>query len=128
MLKRKGQNIAEYSILITLIIIAAVGMQTYVKRGLSGRIKNVVDHTGGDIGGLGFGPGAESVLTLTAGKQYTPYYEESDTTVESKASHNAAILERGSFNKNAIVETAKVSAETGAVAGSETTKSTASAD
>ena len=45
MKKRKGQNIAEYSILITLIIIAAVGMQTYVKRGLSGRVKDAVDFT-----------------------------------------------------------------------------------
>ncbi len=92
MLKRKGQNIAEYSILITLIIVAAVGMQTYVKRGLSGRVKNVVDHTGvpGDVGG--------AVLDLK-GAQYTPYYEESVSQVKSDAT---AVRDLEKFGKLAV--------------------------
>jgi Flp pilus assembly pilin Flp len=38
MFNRKGQNTAEYAILIALIIAAAIGMQTYVKRGLQARL------------------------------------------------------------------------------------------
>ena len=36
---KKGQNIAEYAILIALVIAAAIGIQTYVKRGLQARMK-----------------------------------------------------------------------------------------
>jgi len=47
MLKRKGQNIAEYSILIALVIAAAVAMQTYIRRGVQGRMADAVDHAPG---------------------------------------------------------------------------------
>lgn len=64
----KGQNTAEYAILIALVIGAAVAMQTYLKRGLQGGIKYAVDKAGSDKTG--------------AITQYEPYYLESsyDTT------------------------------------------------
>lgn len=40
MLNRKGQNTAEYAILIALVIAVAVGTQTYVKRGLQARMRD----------------------------------------------------------------------------------------
>lgn len=40
MLIKKAQNTAEYAILIALVVGAAIGMQTYVKRGLQGRVKD----------------------------------------------------------------------------------------
>jgi hypothetical protein len=40
---RKGQNTAEYAILIALVIAAAVAMQTYVKRGMQGRVHDASD-------------------------------------------------------------------------------------
>lgn len=52
MLNKKGQNTAEYAILIALIIAAAIGMQTYVKRGLQSRLhdesKNFVNELAND--------------------------------------------------------------------------------
>ena len=42
-LNKKGQSIAEYSILIALVIAAAIGIQTYVKRGWQGRAKDASD-------------------------------------------------------------------------------------
>ena len=42
-LNKKGQNIAEYSILIALVIAVVIGMQTYVKRGIQGRVKDGAD-------------------------------------------------------------------------------------
>ena len=103
MLKRKAQNIAEYSILITLIIVAAVGMQTYVKRGLAGRVKNVVDHAGvpGDVGG--------AVLTLT-GDQYTPYYEESKSVVASSSAAKRTLTGDGGLAISGVTEKVGVEA------------------
>lgn len=40
---RRGQNTAEYAILIGLVVAAALGIQTYVKRGLQGRMKDAGD-------------------------------------------------------------------------------------
>ena len=43
MFNRKGQNTAEYAIFIALIIGAALAIQTYVKRGIQGRMKDASD-------------------------------------------------------------------------------------
>ncbi|MDP3732183.1 MAG: hypothetical protein Q8R31_04040 [Candidatus Omnitrophota bacterium] len=43
MLNRRGQNTAEYAILIALVVAAAVAMQTYVKRSVQGGVKYTVD-------------------------------------------------------------------------------------
>jgi len=43
MCNKKGQNTAEYAILIALIIAGAIAMQTYVKRGFQGGVKFGVD-------------------------------------------------------------------------------------
>jgi uncharacterized protein (UPF0333 family) len=60
-LNNKGQNTAEYAVLIGLVVAAAIAMQTYVKRGLQGGIKFAVDKS------------AKSEGTA----QYEPYYLES---------------------------------------------------
>ncbi len=46
---KKGQNTAEYAILIALIIGAAVAMQTYVKRGIQGRVHDASNKFYDDI-------------------------------------------------------------------------------
>jgi len=97
MLNRKGQNIAEYSILIALVIAAAVGMQIYVKRGMQGRMADAVDHA----------PDTDTVagtpITFST-KQYEPYYAESSGVVASDRSHDEAITERGAVAKTNINE------------------------
>ncbi len=42
-LGKKGQNTAEYAILIGLVIAGALAMQTYVKRGMQGRVHDASD-------------------------------------------------------------------------------------
>jgi uncharacterized protein (UPF0333 family) len=93
MLNRKGQNVLEYSILIALVVGAAIAMQTYVKRGINGRIKNAVDHvgTGSDVGG--------ATLTFD-GNQYEPYYAESHTGTTSDSQVNQVIAADGSTTNN----------------------------
>jgi len=60
MLNQRGQNTAEYAILIALVVAAAVAMQTYVKRSVQGGVKYTVD----------------KLKNKTA--QYEPYYLESE--------------------------------------------------
>jgi hypothetical protein len=67
---KKGQNTAEYAILIALVVAAAVAMQTYVKRGMQGGIKFGVDKLKKADGRTG---------------QYEPYYLESSYDVTQSA-------------------------------------------
>ena len=61
---KKGQNTAEYAVLIALVVAAGIAMQTYVKRGMQAGTKFAVDKLKKNTG------------------QYEPYYRESsyDTT------------------------------------------------
>lgn len=68
-----AQTTAEYAILIAIVVGAVVAMQVYIKRGLQGRIRDVVDTTGVN----GQDAGGDTALTLT-GKQYEPYYINND--------------------------------------------------
>ena len=70
MLNRKGQNTAEYAILIALVIAAAVAMQTYVKRSVQGGVKYTVDRLKSGNTGTG---------------QYEPYYLESEYEITQGA-------------------------------------------
>jgi uncharacterized protein (UPF0333 family) len=42
-INRKGQSTLEYAILIIIIIAALVSLQTYIKRGVQGRLKGATD-------------------------------------------------------------------------------------
>lgn len=90
---KKAQTTAEYAIVIALVIGAVVAMQVYVRRGLQGRIKDVVDHTGvaGDVGGenLNF-----------SGGQYEPYYMTSNATTSQNATESQNLETGGVVNKD----------------------------
>ena len=58
--KRKGQSTLEYAILVVIIIGALLTIQTYVKRGVQGRLKSSSD----DIGDQ-FSPGNTNALKAT---------------------------------------------------------------
>ncbi len=69
----RGQNTAEYAIVIALIIGAVIAMQIYVKRGLQGRMKDATDYVATETSELG------------ATKQYEPYYSEQSMTSAQKS-------------------------------------------
>ena len=54
-----GQNIAEYSVGLAVVVLAIVAMTVYIKRGLSGRYATVVN----------------AVTKKANSTQYEPYYE-----------------------------------------------------
>ena len=43
---KRGQSVLEYAILIVIIIAALLTLQTYIKRGISGRLKSATDDIG----------------------------------------------------------------------------------
>ncbi|MDD5477960.1 MAG: hypothetical protein PHG87_07200 [Candidatus Omnitrophica bacterium] len=117
MFNKKGQNTAEYAILIALIIAAAVGMQTYVKRGLQGRVHEAVRNTGQalpDVGGASLS---------FSGNQYEPYYTESDTKVKSARTAQETLGNRGQITRSNVQEATTVD-----IGGTEKVNSTAGAD
>ena len=41
--KRLGQSITEYAVFITVVVMALLAMQVYLKRGIQGKIKDMAD-------------------------------------------------------------------------------------
>ncbi len=92
---KRGQNTAEYAILIGVIVAAAVAMQTYVKRGLQGRVRDAVDFPGegGDVGISG------NSLSFS-GQQYEPYYTETDLAISQSGSETQSFTEEGTRTRS----------------------------
>jgi hypothetical protein len=97
MLKRKGQNIAEYSILIALIIAAAVAMQVYVKRGMQGRIADAVDYN------PTVSPDQYTTYNWET-KQYEPYYLDANAVVSSDRTYQETLGNRGQTQRAGLDE------------------------
>jgi len=88
--KRKGQNTAEYAILIGVIVAAAIAMQVYVRRGMQARIKDAVDYSkNNDTSG---------VFTSS---QYEPYYMDSQLTTSQDTSRGESMALGGGVDRTA---------------------------
>jgi len=66
---RKGQNTAEYALLISLVVAAIIAMQTYAQRALQARIRDASTYL------------ADQTNLLGDTVQYEPYYLETQYTV-----------------------------------------------
>jgi gas vesicle protein len=85
---KKGQNTAEYAILIGVIVAAAIAMQVYIRRGVQARIKDAVDFTmtaDDDMGGNIF----------SANLQYEPYYDQGSTYTTQSSAQTTEELQLG---------------------------------
>jgi hypothetical protein len=97
--KKRGQNTAEYAILIGVIVAAAIAMQIYIRRGMQSRIKDAVDFTktaDDDAGGY---------LFTSNQSQYEPYYLQSnfETTQSGQRAEYQQI--GGGVNRDSISDT-----------------------
>ena len=90
---RKGQNTAEYAILIALVIAAAMAIQTYVKRGLQARVRDAVMKYQADTADLG------------PTQQYEPYYLKSDFVTDAASSQTNSELEGGGWTRDVASDT-----------------------
>ena len=72
---RKAQNTAEYALLIALVVAAIIAMQTYAQRGLQARVRDTSDYVDPRW------QEAADGQSIFAGKQYEPYYLQSNYQV-----------------------------------------------
>jgi len=98
---RRGQNTAEYAVLIGLIVAAAIAMQTYVKRGLQARIKEAADHVPmeKDVGGR--------ELSFTEGGQYEPYYFVSGFRTKRASEQTEELRVGGGVTRETTIDDSK---------------------
>ncbi|MFA5039180.1 MAG: hypothetical protein WC732_05830 [Candidatus Omnitrophota bacterium] len=95
---RKGQNTAEYAILIGVIVAAAIAMQIYIRRGMQARIKDAVDfvQTADEDSGNGlFG-------NMT---QYEPYYYQSNFETTQEGQRSEELQEGGGIVRSSLSDT-----------------------
>ena len=62
---RSGQSLAEYAILLGVVVVALITMQAYARRGLQARYRTVVDG---------------AMKAIRAPTQYEPYYASAAST------------------------------------------------
>ncbi len=70
--KLKGQNTAEYALLISLVVAAVIAMQTYAQRALQARVRDASQF---------MVSGTPEGQVLGSRLQYEPYYLESEYDV-----------------------------------------------
>ena len=97
MRQERGQSILEYAVLISIVIAAAIGMQTYVKRGLQGRYKAVTDNLV-----IGANGGSAAVANLGGPRQYEPYYAESSFRTTTNQETTEAYGEGGVVTRDIV--------------------------
>jgi len=84
--KQKGQNTAEYAILISIVVGGIIAMQTYTQRALQARVRDSANYMVTETAGLG--------STL----QYEPYYLESEFNV-TRSDAETTTLDDGTVAK-----------------------------
>lgn len=121
-LNKKAQTTAEYAILIAIVVGAVIAMQVYVRRGLQGRIRDVVDYTSDVTADLG-GQGTDFSFTAA---QYEPYYAASETATAQQTGQQEVLGTKGELGRSVASVTGQareqVSAwDAGDMAGAQTT-------
>lgn len=96
-MKKIAQSTIEYTVVFSLIVAALFGMQVYLKRGMSGKMKSSADEIGG---GFFYSPGAtQSTIRI-------------DTTTGTKSSSYVGDLEGSTDYKVSVMDTNLTSSRT----------------
>ncbi len=93
---KRGQNTAEYAILIGVIVAAAIAMQIYIRRGMQARVKDAVDFTTTADDDAGNG--------LFTQSQYEPYYMQTNFETTQNGLTSQQLQIGGGVVKDAISE------------------------
>ncbi|MBN3038970.1 MAG: hypothetical protein JW869_06115 [Candidatus Omnitrophica bacterium] len=97
---RRAQSTGEYALVFAIILGAIVAMQTYVKRGVQGRVKAGTDYM------------ARETTTLGDVTQYDPYYYESDYTSSRQSDQTQSYTSGASGLSSQDVSTRESGGET----------------
>jgi hypothetical protein len=111
--KSKAQSITEYTICVTMVLAALLGMQLYVKRGLQGRYADAVDDTIVAINTTvtkqidsdgGLTPEAKANLKkhLQASSQYEPPYRKDDIDNTTDIDITEMMLIKGRIDRDIV--------------------------
>lgn len=73
---QKGQNTAEYALLIALVVAGVIAMQTYAQRSLQARMRDASQYMTNQTNAMG---------TMA---QYEPYYLQSNYTITRDSEEN----------------------------------------
>ncbi len=103
---KKGQNMAEYAILIALVIAAAIGIKVYVQRGVQARI-----HDESDKLGIAISKAPEWSKIDSADATLVPQFEPAEfskqATTETLEDKEAYTLNREGTTSQEITKTTK---------------------
>lgn len=91
---KRAQTTAEYAILIALVVAAVTAMQIYVKRGLQGKVRDVVDNMSTGM-----------ALPSNGNAQYEPYYLNSTANTTQNSNDNETIATGGAVTRSATSST-----------------------
>lgn len=95
---RRGQNTAEYAILIGVIVAAAIAMQVYIRRGMQARVKDAVDYTKNMDQDSSFNFVNQSMV------QYEPYYYQSNLETTQAGNVAEALQQGGGLVKDSMTD------------------------
>jgi len=103
---KKGQNTVEYAILIALVIAAAVAMQTYVKRGVQGRVHDASDKYYSDFTSNTNWATISNTTANVTFKQYEPKNLTSQSTQQTlQDTENTTMTKGGTVTRESIQKT-----------------------
>ena len=86
----KGQNTAEYALLIALVIASVIAIQQYAQRSLQARLRDAGTYMTEETAKAGLAKEGDVAL---AAYQYEPYYQQSNYTVSRNATENKRLGE-----------------------------------
>ena len=114
-MKNTAQSTIEYVIVFSLIVAALFGMQVYLKRGMSGKMKSSADEIGG---GFFYSPGATQATTIintTTGTNSKSFVEDVPSAASTLApDYKKSVMETtltSSRTSNRVEEVLPFSAE-----------------
>jgi len=124
----KGQAFTEYSLLLAIALLAIIAMNTYIKRGLQARGKDIVDFTQAKVVELGVQAiKNDSGLTEAAKQikeeelnkypQYEPYYVESQTTANVPKVMNEGVQRGSNITRKPLTDSGPTEVTTDSVEG-----------
>ncbi len=86
---KRAQTTAEYAILIALVVAAVTAMQIYVKRGLQGKVRDVVDNMSTGMG-----------IVSNGNAQFEPSYVNNDFNTTSNSNTTANEQAGGNIHRD----------------------------
>lgn len=86
----KAQSISEYSLCVAIVLIAAIAINVYVKRGLQGRYRDAMDAAIEAVR-------VNSVRTVNG--QYEPYYADVRTDIDMPR-NLSTVIDRNRTTRN----------------------------